>query len=199
VTKRWRNINFPKGKPPTKEGLKAFQDHTWKNKTRWLEYILKNNQDTHPLPTESYTRGPITPATSTKTTDFFIREPSCRQDISKYLKSSSIRTEDKRRLIQIITNSFPVNVFTSKFKKKKSNRCDIYRRVLQANGETVTEENLPIQTVVHITGYYLGQKDTITAAHHATWKTLQNGITQTAPKGWKFPREVPIGWFHLLQ
>ncbi len=114
-TTRWRKINFPKGKPPTTEGLKSFQDHVWKNKTRWLEYILKNHQDTHPLPTESYT--PITPATSTKTTDFFIREPSCRQTISKYLKSSSIRTEDKRRLVQIITNSFPVNAFTSKLKK----------------------------------------------------------------------------------
>ena len=56
-----------------------------------------------------------------------------------------------------------------------------------ANGETVTEENLPIQTVGHITRYSLEQKDTITASHHATWKTLQNGIAQTAPKRWEFP------------
>jgi hypothetical protein len=33
-TARWRKINFPKGKPPTTEGLKAFQEHAWKNKTR---------------------------------------------------------------------------------------------------------------------------------------------------------------------
>jgi hypothetical protein len=59
-TTRWKKINFPKGMPPTSEGLRAFQDHTWKDKKRWLEYILKKHQDTHPLPTESYT--PIVPA-----------------------------------------------------------------------------------------------------------------------------------------
>jgi hypothetical protein len=75
-TKRWKKINFPKGMPPTSEGLRTFKDHTWKDKKRWLEYILKNHQDTHLLPTESYT--PFVPVTSTKTTDFFIREPSCR-------------------------------------------------------------------------------------------------------------------------
>jgi hypothetical protein len=47
-TTRWKKINFPKGKPPTSEGLKDFQDHTWKDKKRWLEYILKNHQDTPP-------------------------------------------------------------------------------------------------------------------------------------------------------
>jgi hypothetical protein len=107
---------LPQGKPPTSEGLKVFQDHTWKDKKRWHEYILKNHQDTHPLPTESYT--PIVPATSTKTTDFFTREPSCRQAIRKYLKSSSVRTEDKHRLIQIIANRFPVNVSRANSKKK---------------------------------------------------------------------------------
>jgi hypothetical protein len=73
-TTRWIKTNFPKGEPPTSEGLRDFQDHTWKDKKRWLEYILKNHKDTHPLPTTWYT--PIVPATSTKTTDFFIREPS---------------------------------------------------------------------------------------------------------------------------
>ena len=118
-----------------------------------------------------------------------MREPSCRQAISKYLKSSSERTEDKRRLIQIITNSFPANAFTSKFKKGKSNRCDICRRALQATGASTTEEDLPIQTVGHITGYCLGQTDAITTAHHSTWRTLQSGIAQAAPKGWEFPSE----------
>jgi hypothetical protein len=109
--------------------------------------------------------------------------------ISKYLKSSSERTEDKRRLIQIITNNFPVNAFTSKFKKGISNRCDICRRALQATGATTTEENLPIQTVGHITGYCLGQTDAITTAHHSVWKTLHSGIAQADPKGWEFPSE----------
>ncbi len=173
--------------PPTTEGLRTLQDHTWKDKKRWLEYILKKHQDTHPPPTESY--APIVPTTSTKTTDFFIREPSCRQAISKYLKSDTAKTEDKRRLIQIITNSFPVNAFTSKFKTGKSNRCDICRRAIQSTGATITEENLSIQTVGHITGYCLGKTDVITTAHHSTWRTLQSGIAQAVPKGWEFPSD----------
>ncbi len=51
----------------------------------------------------------------------------------------------------------------------------------------MTEENLPIQTVGHITGYCPGQRDVITSAHRTTWKTLQSDITQAAPKGWDFP------------
>ncbi len=77
----------------------------------------------------------------------------------------------------------------SKFKKGKSNRCDICRRALQATGATTTEEDLPIQTVGHITGYCLGQTDAITAAHHSTWKTLHSDIAQAVPKGWEFPSE----------
>jgi hypothetical protein len=46
-TTRWIKTNFPKGEPPTSEGLRVFQDHTWKDKKIWLEYILKNHQDTH--------------------------------------------------------------------------------------------------------------------------------------------------------
>jgi len=56
-------------------------------------------------------------------------------------------------------------------------------------GATTTEEDLPIQTVGHITGYCLGQTDAITAAHHSAWKTLHSGIAQAAPKGWEFPSE----------
>ena len=125
----------------------------------------------NPPPTEDYTH--TDPDTSTKTTDFLIREPSCRTSISKYLKSSNIRTEDKRHLIQIITNRFPVNTFTSKFKKNTSNRSDIWRCILKERGETMTEVILPVQTVVHITGYCLGQRDRITTVHHTTWKTIK--------------------------
>ena len=145
-------------------------------------------------PTEEYTHTDL--ATSTRTTDFLIREPSCRTTISKYLKSSNVRTEDRRHLVQIITNSFPVNVFTIKFKKYTSNRCDIYRHMLKERGETMTEATLPFQIVIHITGYCLGQRDSITTAHHTTWKTLQSGIVKAAPKGWNFPSvngELTIG------
>jgi hypothetical protein len=51
----------------------------------------------------------------------------------------------------------------------------------------VTEERLRVQTVGHIAGYCLGQRDTITVAHHATWKTLQSVIVKAAPKVWNFP------------
>jgi len=124
-----------------------------------------------------------------------MREPSWRQAIGKYLKSSNTKTEDKRRLIQIITNSVPVNAFTSKF-KHTSNKCDICRHIRTAQGESVAEESLPIQTVGHISGYCPGQQDSITTAHHATWKTLQGGIAETDPKGWNFPSlqdELTIG------
>jgi hypothetical protein len=60
----------------------------------------------------------------------------------------------------------------------------------------VTGENVPVQTVGHITGYCPGQRNTITTAHHTTWKTLQRDIPQATPKGWDFPSldgELTIG------
>jgi len=60
----------------------------------------------------------------------------------------------------------------------------------------VVEESLPIQTVGHIVRYCPGQRDSITASHHATWKTLQGGIAEADPKGWNFPSvqgELTIG------
>jgi hypothetical protein len=42
-TTKWRKQNFPRGKPPTKKGLKSFQGSLWKNNKKWIEHILKNN------------------------------------------------------------------------------------------------------------------------------------------------------------
>ena len=74
--------------------------------------------------------------------------------------------------------------------------ADVLSSQLRTNGEIVTEESLPVQTVGHITGYCPDQRDTITAAHHATWRTLQSVMTAVTPKGWTFPSvngELTIG------
>ena len=107
-----------------------------------------------------------------KTTDFLIREPSCRQDISKYLKSSNLRTEDKRRLIQIITNRFPVNTFTSKLKKKHqtdATYADVFSRQMEKPW----------------------QKEAFQSKQYWIWT-----ISKVSSKGWNFPSvngELTIG------
>jgi hypothetical protein len=82
----------PESQAPFEIGIKSLHGDTWKNKKQWLEYILQKFHDTHTLPTQEYTH--TDPVTSTKTTDFLIREPSFRQVITKYLWSSNTKPED---------------------------------------------------------------------------------------------------------
>jgi hypothetical protein len=128
-----RKRNFLRGKPPTEEDKEAFKGNVWRTRGKWLENYLKDYNGTHPPP-----QGEYGPSPSIQTTDFLIRGPGCRHTISQFLKSSTPRTEDKRRLIQILINSFPVNAFTSKFKETTlSNRCNICRRIREEKGEIV--------------------------------------------------------------
>ena len=65
TTEKWRKQNFPKGKPPTREGLEVFHGNAWKNKKKWLELILKRHLDVRPTHTETYTHTePITSTSS---------------------------------------------------------------------------------------------------------------------------------------
>ncbi len=47
------------------------------------------------------------PATSTWSTDFLLREGSSREEIGKWLKNKSLPWQRRRRLLQVVTGTFP--------------------------------------------------------------------------------------------
>ena len=70
-------------------------------------------------------RGSIT---STYTTDWFLREVEYRRKRGDWLKGTSVKSQDQRRILQEITHNLPSNVWIHKITKgKESNKCDLYK------------------------------------------------------------------------
>ena len=67
-----------------------------------------------------YQKGPIT---GTYTADWNLREGEYRRKLGEWLKGMSVCSQDQRRMLQTITNSFPSNAWIHKITKgKESNQ-----------------------------------------------------------------------------
>ena len=68
-------------------------------------------------------KGPIT---STFTADWFLREG--RELLGEWMKLTSVRSQDQRRMLQANSHTFPTNAWIHKItKKKESDRCDLFK------------------------------------------------------------------------
>ncbi len=68
-------------------------------------------------------KGPIT---STFTTDWFLREGEGRDLLGEWMKLTSVRSQDQRRMLQANSHTFPSNAWIHWItKKKESDRCDL--------------------------------------------------------------------------
>ncbi len=68
-------------------------------------------------------KGPIT---ATYTADWNLREREYRRKLGEWMKSTSVRSQDQRRMMESITHSFPSNVWIHRITKdKESNKCDL--------------------------------------------------------------------------
>ena len=68
-------------------------------------------------------KGPIT---STYTADWNLREGEYRRKLGEWMKSTSVRSQDQRRMMESITHRFPSNVWIHRITKdKESNKCDL--------------------------------------------------------------------------
>ncbi len=93
-------------------------------------------------------KGPIT---STFTADWFLLEGQGRELPEEWMKVTSARSQDQRRLIQANSHTFPTNAWIHKITKgKESDRCDLCRTLWTVEGRFRTEKDLPKQTLGHI-------------------------------------------------
>ncbi len=74
-------------------------------------------------------KGPIT---STFTADWFLREGEGRELLGEWMKMTSVRSQDQRRMVQVNSHTFPTNVWIHKITKRG------------------TEKDLPDQNLGHI-------------------------------------------------
>jgi hypothetical protein len=94
-------------------------------------------------------KGPIT---STFTVDWFLREGQGRELLGEWMKLTSVRSQDQRRMpLQTNSHTFPTNTWIHKITKgKEFDRCDLCRALWTEEDRFRTEKDLPEQTLGHI-------------------------------------------------
>jgi hypothetical protein len=96
----------------------------------------------------THQKGPIT---STFTADWFLREGQGREILGEWMKMTSVRSQDQRRILRTNSHTFPTNGWIHKITKgKESDRCDLCRTLWTVEGRFRTEKDLPKQTLGHI-------------------------------------------------
>jgi hypothetical protein len=113
------------------------------------------------------------PATRTWSTDFLLREGSSREEIGKWLKNKSIPWQRLRRLLQVVTGTFPCGQQIVKYGYKRTAECILCKKVHEESGSSWNRE-LPKETIGHIqsAGCLVRQKEVVTAAHNACIRGL---------------------------
>ena len=116
------------------------------------------------------------PATSTWSTNFLLREGLSREEIGKWLRNKSIPWQRRRRLLQVVTGTFPCGQQLVKYGYKEKAECTLCKKAHEENGSSWKGE-LPKEMLGHIQcAGCLGQKEVVTAAHNACIRELLQAI-----------------------
>jgi hypothetical protein len=168
-TEKWRKEHMPrKGKGNiSEEGQELLEDkEIWGNETALRGVIYdsrkreRSNEDGLFM---SHQKGPIT---STFTADWFLREGQGRELLGEWMKMTSIRSQDQRRMLQANSHTFPTNSWRHKITKdRESDRYDLCRVLWITEGRFRTEKELPEKTLGHIQPWHTCHGETLSAAH----------------------------------
>ena len=150
----------------SKEGTEASKSGSFKDEREWGKKCFEDLDQ----------RRMGRPATSTWSTDFLLREGLSREEIGKWLRNKSIPWQRKRRLLQVVTGTFPCGQQLVKYGYKEKAECMLCKKAHEENGSSWKGE-LPKETIGHIqSAGCLGQKEVVTAAHNACIRELLQAI-----------------------
>jgi hypothetical protein len=80
------------------------------------------------------------PVTRTWSTDFLLREGSSREEIGKWLKNKSIPWQRRRRLLQVVTGTFPCGQQMVKYGYKGTAECTLCKKAHEESGSIWNRE-----------------------------------------------------------
>jgi hypothetical protein len=104
------------------------------------------------------------PVTRTWSTDFLLREGSSREEMEKWLENKSIPWPRRKRLLQVVTGTFPCGQQMLKYGYRRAAECTLCKKVHEES-ESSWNRELPKATIGHIqSAECLGQKEVVTAA-----------------------------------
>ena len=148
----------------SREGTEASQSGSFKDEQDWGKKCFEDLDQ----------RRMGRPVTRTWSTDFLLREGSSREEMGKWLKNKSILWQRRRRLLQVVTGTFPCGQQMLKNGYKRTAECTLFKTAHEESGSSWNRE-LPKETIGPIqSAGCLGQKEVVTAAHNACiWELLQ--------------------------
>jgi hypothetical protein len=123
----------------SKEGAEASKSGSFKDERTWGRKCFEDLDQ----------RRMGRPATSTWSTDFLLREGSSREEIGKWLKNKSIPWRRRRRLLQVVTGTFPCGQQLVKYGYKEKAECILCKKAYEENGGS-WKGVLPKETIGHI-------------------------------------------------
>jgi hypothetical protein len=152
-SQKWCKEHIPRnGNDLTEEGQILLEDPAlWMDRQTfsWECHVSRKRERT----TEDDTfllhnKGTIT---STFTGDWFLTEGQNRDKLGECLKTTQVRHQDQRRMLESIMHCFPSNFWRNKITdSKQSDKCDPCKALWKSHGRFSTENVLPIQTLGHI-------------------------------------------------
>ena len=112
------------------------------------------------------------PLMRTWSTDFLLREGSSREGIGKWMTNKAIPWRRHRRLLQVVTGTFPCGLQMMKYGYKRTETCTLCQKTHTESGSSWTDE-LPKETISNIQNAgCLGQKEVVTASHNVCIREL---------------------------
>ncbi len=103
------------------------------------------------------------------------------------MKKTLVRSQDKRRMLQATTHSFPSNAWIHKITKgKESNKCDLCKALWIARQGFLRREALPEQDLGHIQHTCEALSAAHTSALHRCWRVIHGKLARLAFTKWKY-------------
>jgi hypothetical protein len=123
----------------SKEGTAASRSWSFKNGQEWGMKCFEDLDQ----------RRMGRPATRTWSTDFLLREGSSREEKGKWLKNKSVPWRRRRRLLQVVTGTFPCGQQMEKYGYRTMAACMLCQKSREGCGGSWNGE-LPKETIGHI-------------------------------------------------
>ena len=176
AARNWsRRVCYPRNQrwmQTTKAGRTAAKEGNFKDEQTWGKQCFEDLE----------WRDLGEPATTTWSTDFLMRNDVSREELGKWLRNRAIPWKRRRRLIQVVTDTFPCGQWLHKIGRKTTAGCELCQRFQEMTGEH-GQGNTPAESIGHIqSAGCLAQRESVTAAHNKCIKGLMSDIQEAGKK-----------------
>ena len=158
--KGWWQASDWSGLSPDETGRRHIEANWWATQSEWEQAgaaMCKHNRGLQLL------RRCARPVSRTWTTDFLLRPRQSRMELHKWLTNKAIPWRRRRRLLQVISHSYPSGAFLYKIGRRAAKHCTICSRL----HPTKPLEQIAPETTGHIlSAWCAGQAEAATALHN---------------------------------